>query len=276
MLKIVDTATAVYETRGVNLSQVLENLQANIGTQESENNKYIFRNLSFFKNNYINFVSLSEHLGAVKIAISYSYSKFNKNSNYELCTNERTIQDVHADIVRNLRAFTGLLVKHEDVKIIALDISNQLSVENIRNYYNCLDLIYRAYKQTEPNGRLYFDIDKNGRKQLDGLDFREKGKKRREASTYFKIYSKRKEEEDTGKNPKGHATALRGELTLKGLSLRKWGLDSFAGINKENLEKTLKNTLAESLIPLINKELEKSLKVLKTELRKTELKESGN
>ncbi len=252
--------------------EVLENLKTNIGaTPEVENNKYIFRHQSsftFFQNNYINFITLSEHMGVVKLAITYSYSRFKSGNNYEVCGNERTIRDVHADLVRVLRAFTGTLVKPQDIKIIALDISNQLTVENIRNYYSCLDLIYRAYKQEEPNGRLYFDIDKDRRKQLDGLDFREKGKKRREASSYFKIYSKRKEEEDTGKSTKGHVTALRGELTIKGVSLRKWGLDSFAGVTKENLERVLKNLLAEQIIPGINNELAHSYEVLTKELKK--------
>lgn len=271
-MKIVDTGTIVLETRQANISDVLENLKTNTGvTPEIENNKYIFRhqsNFIFFQNGYINFITLSESMGVVKITITYSYSRFKSGNNYEVCGNERTIRDVHADLVRVLRGITGTLVKPQDIKIIALDISNQLSVENIRNYYSCLDLIYRAYKQQEPNGRLYFDIDKDRRKQLDGLDFREKGKKRREASSYFKIYNKRKEEEDTGKSTKGHITALRGELTLKGIVLRKWGLDSFAGVTKENLERVLKNLLAKQIIPGINNELALSFAVLTKELKK--------
>lgn len=177
---------------------------------------------------------------------------------------ERTIQDVHVQLLKMFKFFTDKPLKYEDLEVYTIDISNQLSVENIRNYYSVLDLIYRAMKQEEPNGRLYFDIDKERRKQLDGLDFRERGKKRREASSYFKIYSKRKELEDTGKYADGKETALRGELTLKGQQLKRWGLSSLSGINKKNLDKVLRETLAEVIIPGINKELEFSIQKLKT------------
>lgn len=165
--------------------------------------------------------------------------------------------------MRIFRCITAKFLKAEDLEIIALDISNQLPVENIRNYYTVLDIVYRALKRNEPNGRMYFDIDKEKRKQLDGLDFRERGKKRREASSYFKIYSKRKEEEATGKSTAGHVTALRGELTLKGTFLKNQGLSKLSGITKENLERVLRNTLAETIITGVNAEIRLSLEHLR-------------
>ena len=269
MVEIVDTGTILYQSDNLDINIVLEALKHQTKTApEIENNKYIFRNSNIYFFAYINFITVSEIKKTVKLSITYSYSRFKGGGNYEVCKDERTIRDVHTSLTKFIRAITGKIVKPADIKIIALDISNQLSVENIRNYYTCLDLIYRALKDSNTNGRLYFDTDENKRKQLDGLDFRDAGKKRREASSYFKIYSKRKEEEATGKNTKGHAQALRGELTLKGAHLKKWGLDRFEGITRENLERVLKCTMAETIISGINAELEYSLKILTRELKK--------
>lgn len=270
-MQIVDTGTVVYQNKDLNIDSILKSIQVFTNTKaEFEKNKYIFRNLNIKDYEFVNFISLSELKKNIRISVSFSYSRFeNSRSNYELCTRERTIKDTHAALIRLFRVITCKLIKHDDLEVAALDISNQLKVENIRNYYSVLDLIFRSLKRNEPNGRLYFDTDKDTkRKQLDGLDFRERGKKRREASAYFKIYSKRKEEEDTGKETKGHAQALRGELTLKGVLLKKWGLASLSGINKENLERVLKETLAKTIISGINLELEDSLKHLKKLLEK--------
>lgn len=93
---------------------------------------------------------------------------------------------------------------------------------------------------------------------MDGLDFWETKKKRRDANAYFKIYSKRKEIEDTKGNLKatGKRQALRGELTLKGALIRKYELYKVGNINKFMLERTLKRVLGETILKGINKELE--------------------
>lgn len=237
---------------------------------EIESKKYIFRKINLLELGWINFISVTEKREKVFITITYSYTKYHFKDNYKLVSRQKQIEEVHKSLINILRAITGKLIQISEIEVGAIDISNQLEVDNIKNYYNVLDIIYRAYKNINPNGRLYFDTDKDKRKQLDGLDFRERGKKRRESSNYFKIYSKRKEIEDT----KGHsaalgkATALRGELTLKGHILSKYNLNRLAGIQKENLERVLQNTLAEMLIQQINKELEKNINTLTKEALK--------
>lgn len=273
-MQIVDTATIIYQTKYLKITEVIKRIQHLTKTNvETENNKYIFRNIHLEEYEFLNFISVTELRRNIRIAISFSYSRFeSKGDNYAVCTRQRTITDVHAQILKLFKFFTDKPLKYSDLEVYTIDISNQLSVENIRSYYSVLDLIYRAMKLNEPNGRLYFDIDDKKRKQLDGLDFRERGKKRREASSYFKVYSKRKEAEDTGKLTAGRTNALRGELTLKGLQLKKWQLATLAGINKENLERVLRETLAETIITGINKELEFSVKHLTTILSRDKTK----
>lgn len=274
-MHILDTGSIIYQSRQLDISKIIHNIQEFTGTKfEIENNKYLFRNIKIDKLEFINFISVTELRENVRITVSYSYSRYENKDNYKLATRQRTINDVHSALVRVFRAITGLLITAEQLEVIALDISNQLEVENIRNYYNVLNLIYRAFKRVNTNGRLYFDTDDKSRLQLDGLDFRERGKKRREASSYFKIYSKRKEIEDTKGlgAAKGKATALRGELTLKGMSLRKWGLDKIPAINKDNLDRVLKATLAQTLILYLNKELEDNVNILKKSISKSKTK----
>lgn len=223
-----------------------------------ENNKLVFRDFKIDKYEFINFVSISEYRSNCRVCVAFSYSRYENKDNYKLAERQRTIDDVHSAVVRIFRSITGLALSANELEVLALDISNQLEVENIRNYYNVLNLIYRAYKQINPNGRLYFDTDKEQRLELDGLDFREAGKKRREANAYFKIYSKRKEIEDTkgAAKARGKRQALRGELTLKGTMLKKYDLHIVGNIQKLALERVLKMVLGEIILDGINKELE--------------------
>ena len=265
MIEIVDTTTLVYKDSSLDFDFVKNNIQRYFKlnlSKEQDTKKIIFRNLSIAKYNYINFISLSELRKTINIAITFSYSRYGKKDNYELCNNEKTIEKVHIELSKLLKIITEKPVKTKDLIIGAVDISNQLEVPNISSYYKCEDIIYRALKLTETNGRLYFDTDDNRRKILDGLDFREHGKRRREANTYFKIYSKRKEEVQTGKNPEGHVTALRGELTLKNTYLKKYHLGYAEGINRENLENILFNYLAKDLATGIEEELNYSINYL--------------
>lgn len=223
-----------------------------------ENNKLVFKNFELEKYEFINFISISEYRGNCRVCVAFSYSRYENEDNYKLAERQRTINDVHAAVTRIFRSITGLALTSNDLEVLALDISNQLEVENIRNYYNVLNLIYRAYKHINPNGRLYFDTDVDQRLELDGLDFREPGKKRREANAYFKIYSKRKEIEDTkgAAKARGKRQALRGELTLKGAMLKKYDLHIVGNIQKLALERVLKMVLGEIILDGINKELE--------------------
>lgn len=239
-----------------------------LGNLEKEkNNKIIFRTAGQERFNFINFVGLAKLRNKTRITISFSYSRYKKKDNYELCENEKTIAKVHAELAKLFKIFAEKVVTIKDLKIATIDISNQLEVPNVSSYYKCKDIIYRALKLTETNGRLYFDTGEDKRKTLDGLDFREQSKRRREANTYFKIYSKRKEEEQTGKDPRGHATALRGELTLKGAFLKKHHFQMAAGITRENLDRILYNELAETLAEGIEKELNYSIIHLATLLK---------
>lgn len=155
------------------------------------------------------------------------------------------------------------MVQEKDIKVTSLDLSNQLEVENIRNYYQVLKMIYRAYKNIFPTARMYFDTDDKKRLELDGIDFREKGKRPRDSKAYFKIYSKRKEMEDTGKEVAKKRQALRGELTLRPPHLKTYNLNHLGGITKENLASALRKTIGAILTEQIVKELNYDIKELK-------------
>lgn len=261
-----------YESKTLEFERVKQNIEKifNVrGSTERNKNKIVFRITTARRYNFINFVSLAELKKNIRISIAFSYSRFGKSDNYELCENEKIINKIHSEISKLLKVITEKPVRVQDLRVTAIDISNQLEVPNVTSYYKCNDIIFKALRQTETNGRLYFDTDDSRRKTLDGLDFREEGKKRREANTYFKIYSKRKEEEQTGKDPSGHATALRGELTLKGMFLKNKGLTTVAGINRENLDKILYTTLADTLAEGIQQELNYSVRQLTSLLKET-------
>lgn len=162
-----------------------------------------------------------------------------------------------------LRSITGELVQEQDIKVTSLDLSNQLEVENIRNYYQVLKMIYRAYKNIFPTARMYFDTDDKKRLELDGIDFREKGKRPRDSKAYFKIYSKRKEMEDTGKEVTKKRQALRGELTLRPPHLKNYNLNHLGGITKDNLASALRKTIGAILTEQIVKELNYDIAELK-------------
>ena len=102
---------------------------------------------------------------------------------------------------------------------------------------------------------MYFDTDNKKRLELDGVDFREKGKRPRDSKAYFKIYSKRKEMEDTGKEGVKKRQALRGELTLRPPHLKTYNLNHLGGITKDNLASSLRKTIGAILTEQIVKEL---------------------
>lgn len=265
MLSIVDTASIYYESSSLDISTVIERVKYLTKKEiKLENNKYVLKDFKINKLEHINMIIITQLKKNVRITIGFSYSRYENKNNYELAAKQETIKRVHNSLVSIFRLLTDKTIILDDLRIYTIDISNQLEVPNVKGYYNVLDLIYKSIKKQEPNGRLYFDTDKDSRKELDGLDFRERGKKRRESSTYFKIYSKRKELEDTGKDPKGKATALRGELTLKGSLLKKYNLVTPNAITKANIEKVLKKNLCNLIMSGINEELNENLNTLKT------------
>lgn len=260
-----------YESASLDFDKVKNNIENVLGmsvnSEKEKNNKIIFRTAGQEHLRFINFVGLAKQRSKTRITISFSYSRYKKNSNYELCENEKTIAKVHTELSKLFKVFAEKVITIRDLKISTIDISNQLEVPNVSSYYKCNDIIFKALRQTETNGRLYFDTDEERRKNLDGLDFREQGKKRREANTYFKIYSKRKEEEQTGKDPSGHIAALRGELTLKASYLKKFRLEYAEAVNRENLDKVLFNSLACTLAEGIESELNYSIEHLTSLLK---------
>lgn len=227
---------------------------------QTEKRKTVFKNIKVKKYPWLNYISIDEKKN---ILISFSYSRYGNDDNYKLVTNQVVISKVHQELVIILRCMTGELVKLEDIKVVSLDLSNQLEVENIRNYYQVLKLIYRGYKNIFPTSRMYFDTDNKKRLELDGIDFREKGKKIRDSTSYFKIYSKRKEMEDTGKEATKKRQALRGELTLRPPHLKTYNLNHLAGITKDNLSQALKKTIGAILTEQIIKELNFDISELK-------------
>lgn len=256
--EIVDNGSFIYSSRDLDITDAIPNAQALTGMSgELEADRLVFKNFTIKEYEFINYISISEYRGSCRVCVSFSYSRYENQDNYKLAERQKTIDSVHGAVLRIFRSITGMALSLQELKVLSLDISNQLEVENIKNYYNVMNLIYRAYKQFDINGRLYFDTDDNQRLELDGLDFREQGKKRREANAYFKIYSKRKEIEDTKGTLKarGRRTALRGELTLKGAMLEKYGLNLVGSIQKKPLERVLKVVLGQTIVEGINKEL---------------------
>lgn len=261
---IVDTATINYSAKQTDFDFIVES--ANLLLKEkaqTENKRILYKNIQIKKYTWINFIGIDEKRKSITITISFSYSRYNSKDNYKLITNQKVINQVHEDLILLLRSITGELVREQDIKITSLDLSNQLEVENIRNYYSVLNLVYRAYKNIFSTARMYFDSDEKKRLELDGIDFREKGIKPRESKAYFKIYSKRKEMEDTGKEVAKKRQALRGELTLRPPHLKTYNLNHLAGITKENLSQALKKTIGAILTEQIIKELNFDISELK-------------
>lgn len=230
---------------------------------QAENKRILYKNIQLKKFSWLNFIGVEEKRNSITITISFSYSRYDNNDNYKLVTNKKVIAQVHQELILILRSITGELVREEDIVITSLDLSNQLEVENIRNYYQVLNLIYRAYKNIFPTSRMYFDTDNKKRLELDGVDFREKGKRPRDSKAYFKIYSKRKEMEDTGKEGVKKRQALRGELTLRPPHLKTYNLNHLGGITKDNLASSLRKTIGAILTEQIVKELNYDIAELK-------------
>ena len=230
---------------------------------QAENKRILYKNIQLKKFSWLNFIGVEEKRNSITITISFSYSRYDNNDNYKLAKNKKVIAQVHQELILILRSITGELVREEDIVITSLDLSNQLEVENIRNYYQVLNLIYRAYKNIFPTSRMYFDTDNKKRLELDGVDFREKGKRPRDSKAYFKIYSKRKEMEDTGKEGVKKRQALRGELTLRPPHLKTYNLNHLGGITKDNLAAALRKTIGAILTEQIVKELNYDITELK-------------
>lgn len=258
---IVDTASISYPAKLNELDFIIQSTSILLEEEaRNENKKIIFKNTRLKKYNWLNYISIDEKKN---ILISFSYSRYDNNDNYKLVTNQKVIAQVHQELILILRSITGELVKGEDIRVVSLDLSNQLEVENIRNYYQVLNLIYRAYKNIFPTSRMYFDTDNKKRLELDGVDFKERGKKSRETTSYFKIYSKRKEMEDTGKEVAKKRQALRGELTLRPPHLKTYNLNHLGGITKDNLAAALRKTIGAILTEQIVKELNYDITELK-------------
>lgn len=208
---------------------------------------------------FINFVGLSLYRGKTKIVISFSYSKYpDKRDNYKLCENEKTIQAVHTRIIQIIQAITGELVLKKDVGIAGLDISNQFEI-NTREYYQVLNLIFRAIEK-QLKGTLYFNTTNDNRKELQGFSIFESGTGKKEAKTFFKIYNKFKEREETGRREAGQVQALRGELSLKQSQLKRLKLESIDCVNREVLDSiylaTISKVLRENLERVIKEDIE--------------------
>jgi hypothetical protein len=258
---IVDTASISYPAKLNELDFIIQSTSILLEEEaQIEKKKIVFKNIKVKKYPWLNYISIDEDRN---ILISFSYSRYNNDDNYKLVTNQIVISKVHQELVMILRMMTGELVQSEDIRVVSLDLSNQLEVENIRNYYQVLNLISRAYKKTLLVARMFFDLDNKKRLELDGIDFRERKKASRDGTYYFKIYSKVKELEDTGQEKKGKRQALRGELTLRPPHLKKLNLNHLAGINKENLSKALKKYVGVIIAEQIVKELNYDITELK-------------
>ncbi len=226
----------------------------------------------FFKNpkkkgyEFINYLGFSSWRGKTKIIISFSYSRFGGKDNFKLCENEKTIKKIHTRIIQILQVITGEAITKKDVSLAALDITNQVECR-AKEYYQVLNLIYRALKKNY-GGTLYYHSVNSSRKELQGFSLFEAGRGRKEAKTFFKIYNKIRERQDAEKRETGQVQALRGELSLKKIQLKKLKLINIDGVNRENLDKvylaTVSNIIKENLPQVINEDIQKLREIAKT------------
>lgn len=259
--KIVDTGTYSYNS-DLEFRKVSDNIRRIFkidSSLKSDTEIFNFKDIKDYS--FINFISVKQIKDGSRISITFSFSKFLSDDNYTLATNQKTIDSVNSAITKLLRAITLEPLKQQDIEVSILDISNQLPVADIKSFSACLEIIFKALKNFEKNGRLYVDTDEERRKQIDGLDFKEQGKRGREGNSYLKFYSKRKERESRGKSSK-HKEAIRGELTLKASYLRKYGIYNPCDIVKPKVENCLREFLCNALIEGLTRELEFIIKTL--------------
>ncbi|WP_461811347.1 hypothetical protein [Faecalimonas sp.] len=233
---------------------------------ELEGKNFFFKNPKKKGYEFINYLGFSYWRGKTKIIISFSYSRFSGTDNFKLCENEKTIKKIHTRIIQILQVITGEAITKKDVSINGLDITNQVECRT-KEYYQVLNLIYRALKKNY-GGTLYFhDID-SSRKELQGFSLFEPGRGRKEAKTFFKIYNKIKERQEAEKREAGQVQALRGELSLKKIQLKKLKLINIDGVTRENLDgiylATVSNILKENLQKVIDEDLKQLREVAKT------------
>lgn len=286
-IKIVDTGTYSFTTN-VELSRLLENAKNLLGVcptshahkvdfkLEGKNKDYPFLNFVCFRHSSLSLKT--------RISITFSYSKYengDEDNNYLLATKQKTILEINKKILSLMRILSFKSMVIEELEVTAIDFSNQLTVDSIKNYSQAYSLIYSTLKQTEDDGRLYIDISditKFGKenvkrkKTIIGFDFKESGKQRRESSVYLKFYSKTDEMYNKGKSQKGTKQAIRVEPSFRKQVLEKYKIFSPADLTKEKIDKCLHDYFLQLLTVDLEKELNNYLITLKQELQKTKTK----
>ncbi|MGL4863080.1 MAG: hypothetical protein ACRC4T_08180 [Cetobacterium sp.] len=229
---------------------------------------------------FLNFICFRHSKTSLKtrISITFSYSKFengDEDNNYLLATKQKTISEINKKILSLMRILSFKSMMIEELEVTAIDLSNQLTVDSIKNYSQAYSVIYATLKQFEDDGRLYIDICKNTkfnkanikkRKTIIGLDFKESGKQRRESQVYLKFYSKTDEMSNKGKSQRGTKQAIRVEPTFRKNVLEKYGILSPADLTKEKIEKCLHDFFLELFTVCLEKELNSYIDILKKEL----------
>lgn len=268
---MVDSGTIIYLTKSLSIQEATENLKVFFEENaDAQNSRYILKNPKKLGYEFINYVGISTYRQRTKIAISFSYSRYNNFDNYKLCENEKTVQKVHKRIVQIIQAITLQPVKLTEVTMGGLDISNQLQVKSVTENYMCLDIIFKILQKNK-NGMIY--ISGADRKNIQGISFNDQHKKIRESQTYFKIYSKKKERLDIGKYDPVQKQALRGELTLKEAQLKRLGLAAVAGVNKKMLDDITRKVLSKNLLEGLQEKFDKDISELKVLAADTKHKE---
>lgn len=230
---------------------------------ETEKDKVFLRNIKKRNYEYINFLSISEYRLKTKIVISFSYSRFFSNDNYYVCDTEKKVSQVHLHLMQLLQALTGVPDVKKKISLMGLDICNQIKT-NFKDKYNTINLLAKILGEEQTT--LYYSINAEGRKELQGISLFEDRRAKKEQKTFFKVYNKAKERLDTNKFEVGQSETIRAELTLRKYHLEKLGITSIDAVKKNVLDEVVKKVLVlqikKKLETVIKKDLEKLIEIV--------------
>lgn len=230
---------------------------------ETEKDKVFLRNIKKRNYEYINFLSISEYRLKTKIVISFSYSRFFSNDNYYVCDTEKKVSQVHLHLMQLLQALTGVPDVKKKISLMGLDICNQIKT-NFKDKYNTINLLAKILGEEQTT--LYYSINAEGRKELQGISLFEDRRAKKEQKTFFKVYNKAKERLDTNKFEVGQSETIRAELTLRKYHLEKLGITSIDAVKKNVLDEVVKKVLVlqikKKLETVIKKDLKKLIEIV--------------
>lgn len=261
---MIDNATIAFIT-SLDINHIV-NHTANFFKKEfleTEKDKVFLRNIKKKNYEYINFLSISKYRLKTKIVISFSYSRFFSNDNYYVCDTEKKVSQVHKHLEQLLQAITGVPDVKKNISLMGIDICNQIKT-NFKDKYNTINLLAKVLGEGQTT--LYYSLNAEGRKELQGISLFEDRRAKKEQKTFFKIYNKVKERLDTKKFEIGQTEMIRAELSLREYQLKKLGITSIDAVKKNVLDELIKKVLGskikKDLETVIKKDLEKLIEIV--------------